>query len=254
MVAVTQDHFPPPLQTDLPGHGLRNPVYNCRYFRTKGKNCRNIPALVCRQIQRCRITIGIALAKESKTGIKTLGNHGFCRSGYGNERSANRPPFGKKHIESANGSPGGHGVDHDATLAKSRPDFAFERHDLRSGSAKQHFNAAVSCQSKFKGCRGQITGRCNVPAMNCRWQAQQAAAMAHVGKAETAIAIGINGCATRKPRFTEYGARSPGHAQVFLLPVASAPANGLTTSLSSLNWPGRNLNRISNGAATNTEE
>ena len=37
----------------------------------------------------------------------------------------------------------------------------------------------------------------DIPAMHATWKHQQGALMRHAGKAEAAIAIGINGCARR---------------------------------------------------------
>jgi hypothetical protein len=86
--------------------------------------------------------------------------------------------------------------------------------------------------------------------MDAGGQAQDRAAMRHVGETEAAVAIGVDRRAPRKVRFADDDAVAHGPAQ------ALAPA-GLDTALPSSSLPnisGRSRNRISIGPAMNSDE
>ncbi len=112
--------------------------------------------------------------------------------GDGDQRRGSRAVFGQKHVVGSYRRSGRHRIAGDAGFLQRGPQRGRYRPQIGTAADQQDFHLPRLGKEFFEIAHRQRGRIGRFPAMDTRRQAQQRASMRHIGKAEAAIAIGLD--------------------------------------------------------------
>src|SRR6185312_13546941 len=108
------------------------------------------------------------------------------------QRRPDRPALTQQNVVGPHGPAGRDGLDDHLAVAQRLPDRLVEAYDIVAEADQQNIDLVGGVEYRLQILAGDLRRRAYVPGMHAGRQAEQRAAMTHVGKAEAAIAIAVD--------------------------------------------------------------